>query len=88
MLALPSTPELEGEWESSTTPGEAHQEVMHPPPDHWVAAVSDPETPLPDVLLIVEDLLLQARRLADSGAPTEAVEAILNDMTALREGGS
>ena len=85
MLALPSTPELEGEWESSTTPGEAHQEVMHPPPDHWVAAVSDPETPLPDVLLIVEALLLQAKRLADAGALTAAAE-ILDHVAALREG--
>jgi len=85
VLALPSTPELEGEWESSTTPGEAHQEAMHPPPDHWVAAVSDPETPLPDVLLIVEDLLLQAKRLADAGALTAAAE-ILDHVAALREG--
>lgn len=53
-----------------------------------VAAVSEAERPRADVLLIAEDLLLQARRLADSGAPTEAVEAILNDLTALREGGS
>ena len=53
-----------------------------------VAAVREDERPLEDVLLIAEDLLLRARRLADSGAPTEAVEAILNYVTALREGGS
>lgn len=52
------------------------------------ATVREAVCPLADVLLIAEDLLLQARRLADSGAPTEAVEAILNDVTALREGGS
>ena len=52
------------------------------------ATVREAVCPLADVLLIAEDLLLQARRLADSGAPTEAVEAILNYVTALREGGS
>ena len=51
-----------------------------------VAAVREAERPLADVLLIAEDLLLRARRLADSGAPTEAVEEILDHVAALREG--
>ena len=50
--------------------------------------MSEPELLLPDVPLIVEDLLLQARQLADSGAPTEAVRAILDHVAALREGRS
>lgn len=50
--------------------------------------MSDPELPLPDVPLIVEDLLMQARELAHSGAPTEAIEAILDHVAALREGRS
>lgn len=41
---------------------------------------------LADVPLIVEDLLCQARQLADSGAPTEAVKAVLDHAAALREG--
>ena len=39
-----------------------------------------------DVPLIVEDLLLQAKRLADAGASTEAIEKILEHVVALREG--
>ena len=48
--------------------------------------MSDPELPLPDVPLIVEDLLMKARQLADRGAPTELVEDILDHVAALREG--
>ena len=49
--------------------------------------VANKAEPLPaDVPLIVEDLLCQARQLADSGAPTEAVKAILDHVAALREG--
>lgn len=48
--------------------------------------MSDPELPLPDVPLIVEDLLLEASRLADLGTPTNATEAILEHVAALREG--
>lgn len=40
----------------------------------------------PDVPLIVEDLLWQARHLADLGAPIETVEAILDHVVAVREG--
>lgn len=50
------------------------------------AGAREAERPLADVLLIAEDLLLQAGRLADSGAPREAVEAILDQVAALREG--
>lgn len=43
------------------------------------------ELPLADVPLIVEDLLLQARTLADLGAPIETVKAILDHVVAVRE---
>lgn len=48
--------------------------------------VSEPELLLPDIPLIVEDFLVRAKQLADSGAPTEAIEAILDHVAALREG--
>ena len=48
--------------------------------------MSDPELPLPDVPLIVEDLLMQASQLADVVAQDEAVEEILDHVAALREG--
>lgn len=48
--------------------------------------MSEPGLPLADVPLIVEDLLMRARQLADSGAPTEAVVEILDHVAALREG--
>lgn len=48
--------------------------------------VSEPALPLPDVPLIVEGLLMEAENLADYGAPTESVEAILDHVAALREG--
>ena len=50
------------------------------------AAVSEPGLLFPDVPLIVEDLLWQARHLADLGAPIETVEAILDHVVAVREG--
>jgi hypothetical protein len=50
-------------------------------------SVDAPEVlPLHDVPFIAEGLLLQARRLAGSGAPREAVEAILDQVAALHEG--
>lgn len=48
--------------------------------------MSDPELPLRDVLLIVEDLLVQAKRLVDAGAPTAVVAEILDQVAVLREG--
>lgn len=51
-----------------------------------VGVANRAEARLADVPLIVEDALGQARRLADSGAPTEAVKAILDLVAALREG--
>ena len=50
------------------------------------ATVREAVCPLADVLLIAEDLLLQARRLVETGAPQEAYEAILDQVVALREG--
>lgn len=50
--------------------------------------MSESQLQLPDVPLIIEDLLLQARQLADAGAPTDVVEAILDHVAALREGRS
>jgi len=44
------------------------------------------EARLEDAPLIAEDLLCQARQLADSGAPTKAVKVILDHVAALREG--
>ncbi len=49
-------------------------------------AVSDLELPFPDVPLIVHELLLQAKRLADEGAPTEVIDPVLDQIAALREG--
>lgn len=45
-----------------------------------------PVLPLPDVPLIVEDLLVEAKRLADAGAAREVIEEILDHVAALREG--
>lgn len=42
--------------------------------------------PLPDVPLIVEDLLNRAKQLADAGVATEVIEEILDQVAALREG--
>ena len=53
-----------------------------------VGEVNRAEARLADVPLIVEDVLGQARRLADSGAPTEAVKAVLDHAAALRDGRS
>lgn len=49
-------------------------------------SVSDPECPLPDVPLIVEDLLMEAKQLADANARNDALEEILEHVAALREG--
>ena len=82
------TPEPAGEWESSEPPVAEAEEVLQPleSPTAGAPAVTDPELPLPDVPLVVEDLLKQARRLADSGGPSEAVKAILDHVADLREG--
>ena len=48
--------------------------------------MTEPVRPLPDVPLIIEDLLLQARQLADAGAPCEAIDEILDQVAALRDG--
>ena len=48
--------------------------------------MSEPDLPLSDVPLIVEDLLVKAKRLADAGGPTSVLEAILDDVAALRGG--
>lgn len=49
------------------------------------AAVNE-ELPLADVPLIVEEFLMRAKRLAAAGAPTEAIEDLLDHVAALREG--
>jgi hypothetical protein len=51
------------------------------------AEFKEPEFPLADAALIVEDLLLQARTMAESEAPSETIKAILDHVAALREGG-
>ena len=48
--------------------------------------MTEPVRPLPDVPLIIEDLLLQAQQLADAGAPCEAIDEILDQVAALRHG--
>lgn len=48
--------------------------------------MTEPELPTPDVPLIIEDLLTQVRQLADYGAPPQAIEEILDNVAALREG--
>lgn len=48
--------------------------------------MSEADLPLPDVPLIVEDLLLRAKQLADSGAHRKAIEEILDQVAALRDG--
>jgi hypothetical protein len=49
-------------------------------------SVSDPECPLPDVPLIIEDLLVRAKQLADAGARREAIEELRDQVAALRDG--
>lgn len=48
--------------------------------------MTEPVLPLPDVPLIIEDLLLQAQQLADAGAPRAAIDDVLDYVAALREG--
>lgn len=48
--------------------------------------MTEPVRPLPDVPLIIEDLLLEAQQLADAGAPCEAIDEILDQVADLREG--
>ena len=48
--------------------------------------MSDPGPALPDVPLIIEDLLVRAKQLADAGAPCEAMDEILDQVAALRDG--
>lgn len=59
---------------------------MNPVPHSERVAAATQALPLPDLPLIVEDLLRQAQQLANSGAPTEAVEVILDHVAAVREG--
>lgn len=69
---------------------------MNPAPHHlftgdglWLQKADDPSyvgLPLSDVPLIVEGLLLEAKQLADAGAPTATIEEILDHVDALREG--
>ena len=48
--------------------------------------MTEPVLPLPDVPLIIEDLLVRARQLADAGAHRQAIAEILDHVAALREG--
>lgn len=41
---------------------------------------------LPDVPLIIEDLLVQAKQLADVGEHRKAIDELLDHVAALREG--
>ena len=48
--------------------------------------MTEPVRPLPDVPLIIEDLLVFAKQLADAGATREAIDEILDHVAALQEG--
>ena len=48
--------------------------------------MTEPVLPLPDVPLIVEDLLVRAKQLADADARREAIEEILDQVAALPDG--
>ena len=48
--------------------------------------MTEPVLTLPDVPLIIEDLLVRAKQLADAGARPEAIEEILDEVAALRDG--
>ena len=48
--------------------------------------MTEPVLPLPDVPLIIEDLLVRAKQLADAGASREAIVEILDRVAALRDG--
>jgi len=73
-----------------TVPGQsssgAHHAVTGDHDGQGVPAVTEPVLPLPDVPLIIEDLLLQAQQLADAGAPCETIDEILDQVAALRDG--
>ena len=48
--------------------------------------MTEPVLPLPDVPLIIDDLLFRAKQLADAGVRREAIEEILDQVAALRDG--
>ncbi len=48
--------------------------------------MTEPVLPLPDVPLIIEDLLAEAKQLADAGEHREAIDELLDHVAALREG--
>ena len=48
--------------------------------------MTEPVLPLPDVPLIIEDLLAQAKQLADAGEHRKAIDELLDYVAALREG--
>lgn len=50
--------------------------------------MTEPTLPLPDVPLIIEDLLVRAMQLADAGAHGKAIDEILDQVAALRDGRS
>lgn len=73
--------------ESNMASGLGHREAMEPLDfATTVRAVSDHERRVPDVPLIIEDLLVRAKQLADAGAPREAIEEALDQVAALRDG--
>ena len=48
--------------------------------------MTEPVLPLPDVPLMIEDLLVRAKQLADADARREAIEEILDQVAALPDG--
>lgn len=51
-----------------------------------VLAVTEHTLPLPDTPLIIEDLLVRAEQMTDAGAGREAIDELLDQVAALREG--
>ena len=48
--------------------------------------MTEPVLPLPDVPLIIEDLLVRAKQMADAGSSGKAIDEILDQVAALRDG--
>lgn len=82
-----STPQAGDEWGPVAKPGAStRRPVVRVTARRRGDSVSEPDLSLPDAPLIVEYLLVKAKWLAASGAPSESVEAILDHVAALREG--
>lgn len=81
-----STPQADDEWGPVAKPGAfTRRPVVRLTTRRRGYTVSELDLSLPDAPLIVEDLLVKAKWLAASGAPSESIEVILDHVAALRE---